>query len=292
MISRASVVSSGLPPSPTDAPGSMIINPPVATATTRLPKLVLPKFKGDVTTWTSFWDSYKSSVHENRGLSAVDKFNYLKSLLEGAAARCIEGLSITEANYEDAVELLKKRFGRTQQVITAHMDELLKLPVCSNERTSSLRFVFDKINVHIRGLTSLRVAPDQYVSLLIPIIMTKLPSDVRLRIARQSEEEVWKIEDLLEVIKLEVEARESSEGNRVNPQRSQTYTPNPRCTNHSNSTASSLFTSSGKVQCVYCGKDHFSASCSKISSITDHKSILLKSGRCFNCLRTNHKSYC
>ena len=170
------------------------------------------------------------------------------------------------------------------------MDKLLKLPVCSNERTSSLRFVFDKINAHIRGLMSLGVAPDQYGSLLIPIIMTKLPSDVRLRIARQSEEEVWKIEDLLEVIKLEVEGRESSEGNRVNPQRSQTCTPNPRCTNHSNSTASSLFTSSGKVQCVYCGKDHFSASCSKISSVTDRKSILLKSGRCFNSLRTNHKS--
>ena len=47
----------------------------------------LPKFKSDVMTWTAFWDSYKSAVHDNTEISAVDKFNYPKSLLEGPA-RC------------------------------------------------------------------------------------------------------------------------------------------------------------------------------------------------------------
>ena len=31
----------------------------------KLPKLVLSKFKGNVTNWTTFWDSYKTAVHEN-----------------------------------------------------------------------------------------------------------------------------------------------------------------------------------------------------------------------------------
>ena len=75
--------------------------------------------------------------------------------------------------------------------------------------------------------------------------MTKLPSDIRLRITRQNIEEAWKIEDLFDVIKVEVEARESSKGIRVNPQRNKT--PNQGRTNHPNSTASSLFTSSRKV---------------------------------------------
>ena len=51
---------------------------------TKLPKLVLPKFKGDLTKFRSFWDSYDSAVHKNSGLSAIDKFN-LQSLLEGTA---------------------------------------------------------------------------------------------------------------------------------------------------------------------------------------------------------------
>jgi len=80
------------------------------------------------------------------------------------------------------------------------MDELLKISGCTNDKPSSLSFIFDKINVHVRGLASLGVASEQYCSLLIPIIMFKLPADVRLRIARETKEEVWKIDDLLQVI--------------------------------------------------------------------------------------------
>ena len=34
----------------------------------KLPKLVLPKFKGDITQFRSFWDSFESAVHKNPGL--------------------------------------------------------------------------------------------------------------------------------------------------------------------------------------------------------------------------------
>ena len=51
----------------------------------RLPKINMKSFNGDLTTWTPFWDSYASSVHDNPTLSDVDKFNYLNSLLEGSA---------------------------------------------------------------------------------------------------------------------------------------------------------------------------------------------------------------
>ena len=66
-------------------------------AKAKLPKLILPKFRGDITKWISFWDSFKSAVHENKAISLVDKFNYLNSLLEGPASRAIQGLSLTDA---------------------------------------------------------------------------------------------------------------------------------------------------------------------------------------------------
>ena len=134
---------------------------------TRLPKLSLPKFKGDVTKWNTFWDSFQSAVHRNEGISNVDKFNYLNSVLEGAAARAIQGLTLTEANYEAAVKLLQERFGRPQQIISAHMDQLHKVSPCSNDRPASLRYVYDQICVHSRGLASLAIGiqeTKEYVS--------------------------------------------------------------------------------------------------------------------------------
>ena len=89
---------------------------------TRLPKLQLPHFKGDVTKWNSFWDGFDSAIHSNGALNKIDKYNYLNSLLEGPAARAVQGLTLTEANYDSAIELLKWRFGKPQQVISAHMD--------------------------------------------------------------------------------------------------------------------------------------------------------------------------
>ena len=52
----------------------------------KLPKLTLPKFAGDPTEWTTFWDSFSSAIHISGELSEIDKNQYLKSLLRGTAA--------------------------------------------------------------------------------------------------------------------------------------------------------------------------------------------------------------
>ena len=65
--------------------------------------------------------------------TGIDKFIYLCSLLEGPASRITQGLSLTVANYDSAVELLQMRFGNLQQIITTHKDKLLKLPNCVGE---------------------------------------------------------------------------------------------------------------------------------------------------------------
>ena len=171
----------------------------------QLPELALPKFKGDVKHWTAFWDSFQSAVHNNKILK-VDKFNYLNSLLEGTAFKTIQGLALTESNYDAAVSMLKDRFGNPQQIISAHMEGLLKVANCTGHRPASLCGVFDKIMVHVRGLEALGITSEQYGSLLIPVIMTKFPSDIHLRIARETGRDAWKIGPLLDIIKIEVEA--------------------------------------------------------------------------------------
>jgi len=79
--------------------------------------------------WTSgFWDSFNSAVHDKPDISKVDKFNYLCSLLEGTASKVVQGLTLTADNYDAVVALLQERFGNKQTIISAHMDELTKLP--------------------------------------------------------------------------------------------------------------------------------------------------------------------
>ena len=110
------------------------------------------------------------------------------------------------------------------------MDEILKIPP-STDRLSSLRFVYDSLSVHVRGLQSMGISSHQYCSLLIPIIMAKLPDDVRLAIARKASSNVWKIDELLNTIKFEVEAREASETAKIS---TSAYAPRAQVGNRGN----------------------------------------------------------
>ena len=56
-------------------------------------------------------------------LTAVEKFNYLVSVLEHSAHDAISGLSLTAANYKEAIATLRKRFGGKQ--FNTHVDALL-----------------------------------------------------------------------------------------------------------------------------------------------------------------------
>ena len=45
-------------------------------------------------------------------------------MLESSAAKDVSGLAVTAAKYEDAVKILKKRYGKKQLIIDRHMDVL------------------------------------------------------------------------------------------------------------------------------------------------------------------------
>lgn len=51
-----------------------------------------------------------------------------------------------------------------------------------------------------------------------------------------------------------------------------------------------MYTNSFKLRCVYCEGEHYSASYTNIVNPKDRKDLLRKGGRCFVCLRNNHKS--
>ena len=119
--------------------------------------------------------------------------------------------------------------------------------------------------------------------------MSKLSGDVRLQIARKNTSEIWKIDDLLDAIKTEIEARESSEG-------AKTSVVDGR-RNSSNSKSQTLVGGNAllsqtqgefKIRCVFCDNVHYSASCDVVKSV--ERRILTTSGRCYNCFKKGHQA--
>ena len=126
-----------------------------------LPKLELKPFDCDKIDWKPFWDQFNASIHSNNLISKIEKFSYLKTFLNESASSCISGLTLTTENYDKAVKILEERFGNTQILISAFMQQFVSLPkIKSANDISGLRKLFDKEENSVRNLKTLSVEPD------------------------------------------------------------------------------------------------------------------------------------
>ena len=147
----------------------------------KVSKLELKKFDGDITKRCTFWEFFEASIHENTNIATIDKFHYSNSLLEKTASEAVQGLSLTTANYEETIAILKSRFGNKKMIISKHMESLLNMaPASSNHDLKGLRKIYDLVEVHVKGLKALGASSESYGSLLLSVLMNKIPQDLRL----------------------------------------------------------------------------------------------------------------
>ena len=253
----------------------------------KLPKLDLRKFDGEVSTWPTFWDAFESSIHKNPTLAPIDKFNYLNSLLMKPALDAISGLSLSASNYEEAIAILKKRFGNKQQIINRHMDILLNVSPVTNQDTRKLRELYDTLESHVRSLKSLGIPSNSYGSLLSSIIMNKLPQELRLIISREIKDQDWQLDNIMHALEDELKARERA-------------VPHDECQlpggiqgfskAQTRSTTSALFAGHSGPTCTYCKQSHPSNACKIVTNSAARKDLLIKQGKCFVRLRKDHLS--
>ena len=248
-----------------------------------LPKLEIEKFDGDVTNWSSFWDQFSSAIHENDSLNEITKFNYLKTFLCDSAKLTIHGLQFTSENYKEAINLLKERYGNTQVLINAFMRKFVRLPSVDSKNVESLRLFYDNVETSVRNLKTLGVEVNTYGSLLIPLLNEKLPDGLRLRIARNFENDVWDLSKMLTLIKTELEAKERST--------SMFSTSSSEFEFSTSALFVKSFKNANKKACVFCNKNnHASFKCLKVSDPKVRISILRRKKLCFICFNEGHLS--
>ncbi len=111
---------------------------------------------------------------------------------------------ITDANYKEATNLLKERFGDEQAIISSHMKTLCKLEAvesCKDVKT-------DKTEAAVRSLKSLNIKLEMYGVFLTPLLMTKIPEELRIIFSRNSKGITWDLEEILKVFHQELQIRE------------------------------------------------------------------------------------
>ena len=204
--------------------------------------------------------------------------------MEGEVFRTIQGIKLTNKNYPEALEVLRRRYGNKQRIISAHMNELLNIKKVERDRyLQRLRRLYDDIESHVRSLRSLDVDDDNYGSLLTPIIMERLPHQFKLMISRQVGDDPWDLTQLLCLIRDEL--------------KDNSFTRNLQDNYKGGKKFDSTYTGAGlhisrqalKIVCVFCQDKHWSDKCQVVTYPLSRREFLKKSGKCSLYLKDNHQ---
>ena len=161
------------------------------------------------------------------------------------------------------------------------MDLLLNLDaVTSQQDLRGLRKLYTVVESNVRGLRALRVQSSSNGGLLIPVLISKLPTELHLIISRELKEGEWEFGTMMEIVEREVAARERSMGALTQQARKTGTSARPPPT-----VLSLVASASNQITCAYCNQSHTSNSCPTVTNPEERKRILRTTGCCFICLK-------
>ena len=245
-----------------------------------LPRLELPTFSGDVMEFHTFWDLFKSAVHDKHDIADAEKFQYLKAQLKGVALKAINGLRVAADNYSVAVDILLEKYGNTDVIIDAHMLAFVDMK-CSGYSCDELEEFRTELETHVRELEALEVQANEYERMLCPVAMEKLPAKAKEHLVRWIGRQTMTLKDLREFLSEEVKTLKAYEP-RVRRQ--------PRMGVRQKRTT---FQARGTdMCCVLCGSQHTQERCQMFQamSVPQRLDVCREHGLCYRCLGKRHVS--
>jgi len=90
------------------------------------------------------------------------------------------------------------------------MEALFNVSIPSNHLTS-LQSFYDTIQNHVRALSALGNPRESYGPMLTAVILGKLPSDIKMRLASDHHNSEWTVNELLQSILREIRIHEAGQ---------------------------------------------------------------------------------
>jgi hypothetical protein len=209
----------------------------------------------------------------------------------GDAKEAIVGLTLTSAHYVKAKEILQDRFGRKERLIFEHIQALLHVS-CPKVTVKSLWALKNDLDAHVHSLEALGVTGESYGVILTPVILSRLPNEIRMEWARSSEGRESDLVFLLQFLAEEIQRRERSQtygGNDDARGKSQVQVQQTATATLQGS-ATALTSECSSAGCGICGKRHSTENCFKLTraSLKRRKGVLRQAKLCFSCLDSGH----
>ncbi|XP_071580238.1 uncharacterized protein [Temnothorax nylanderi] len=290
-INAQGTISQPTMPAPDAQEQGNVLNPPniqrqasqniiYKTPGIKLPTIELPKFRGDISEWLGFRDTFQSLIHTNETIDPIQKFHYLKAALEGKAAQIIKSLEFSAINYAVAWDTIRSRFDNKRLLTQNHIKALFNINYMKEESSAQIRDIVDTLNKHIRALNALGQSTDHWDALLIYLISSKIDSTTAREWEKQcADYELPTLDDFKDFLNSRANLLETLELNSKGAH---------KLKGADRSNSKSLLIQ--KQACAVCKEAHRIPQCPKFLELTPQKRVdCLKNAKlCLNCMKSGH----
>ena len=140
--------------------------------TAKLPKLVISKFRGELTDWPRFWSQLEAEI-DRAEVPGVTKYSYLKELVDPKIRKEIDGLPFSSEGYERAKNILKRKNGKPSEVVNAYVENIMSVPTINGSQPNKIHEVYEKLLFNVKSLET--TGKLQKVNGYVRMTIDKLP---------------------------------------------------------------------------------------------------------------------
>uniref|UniRef100_A0A8D9BNJ5 DUF5641 domain-containing protein n=1 Tax=Cacopsylla melanoneura TaxID=428564 RepID=A0A8D9BNJ5_9HEMI len=267
----------------------------------KLPQINIPVFDGTYEAFSSFKSLFDTLVHSQTGLTTIEKFSYLKSLLSGAALACIQGFSFSEDNYPLAYQTLVTQFSNKRVVANSICNKLWSFKPLSHD--SQLRSFLETFNVSVEAFKAVGIPQTGDFLILYMALRVLDPS------TRQAFENSWigktpvpQYKDLLDFVRGRVSVSDLITPAPPKPPVARTFSQPAKSSQTSvvkrsfvaNVAPPSSTPAKSVRGCPCCSKPHRLSDCKKFLNLTvpEKYSLLKEKHMCFSCFGPHSRQIC
>lgn len=251
----------------------------------RLPEIDINIFNGKISDWHSFSQLFKALIIDDKSLSDVQRFMYLKSYLRNEPLSLIEDLPIDDSSFSIAMDVLKERYESQTSVLNAHFKALFDLQPVSKGSVNQLREFVTSVSKSWKALKHLNYSSDQLLELMVIYHLQK-KLDYSVRYGFQSHlgvNSVPSFKQFHEYLNQKCIISENLSSEDYVSQRK-----NVKSSLHVHTNENSTYSA---VKCSFCNESsHKIYSCFKFKNLTpvDKFKFVKSKKMCFNCFNSQH----
>ena len=131
----------------------------------------------------------------------MNKFAYLQELLCEKAKRSIEALPHTSEGYNQAISILKDRFGKESEVVKTFVKEILELPHIATANIKKIHDFYEKLSYCVQSLETLKQL--DAINGTVSMVLDKLPAIRGDLVRNDSAWEKWNFVQFTEALQAE-----------------------------------------------------------------------------------------